>query len=225
MRNYERLAMWAGVIAAVGLALGARMPESRVIAQPSGQVIRVGTVDMFLILEGLIESDRYKPARDARDAEIKTQYDAIVAELKQLETKIQLIPQGTPEYQATMQQGQTKEAELRKFTQDRSREQDTFVSAQVREAYGVAHQAANAVAERLGYTHLISTRLDAANMKGESLAPVMQEILARPLVRGATSDDITAQVRAELKLPEKTPEPVPAPAVPGTTPPGAGGGR
>jgi hypothetical protein len=223
MRHTERLAIWAGVIGAVAISLGLRMPEARVIAQPSSQTIRVGSVDMFLLLEGLIESDRYKPARDARDAEIKVKYDAIMAELKQLETKIQLIPQGTPEYNTTMQQGQAKEVELRQFTQQVSREQDAFVAAQVKEAYGVVHQAANAVADRLGYTHLIATRLDAATMKGESLAPAMQEILARPLVRGSSSDDITAQVRTELKLPEKTPEPVPAPAVPTpTTPPGGG---
>lgn len=230
MRTYERLAIWVGVIGALALGLGARVPESRVVAQPSSQVIRVGSVDMFLLLEGMIESDRYKPARDARDAEIKVKYDALMAELKQLETKIQLIPQGTQEYQATMQQGQAKEVELRQFTQQVSRDQDAFVAAQVREAYAVVHQAANAVADRLGYTHLIATRLDAASMKGESLAPAMQEILARPLVRGTSSDDITKQVRTELKLPEKPAEPaattpVTPGATPSTTPPGGSGGQ
>lgn len=222
MRNRERLAIWAGVAGAIAISLGMRLPESRVIAQPSGQTLRVASVDMFMLLEGMIASDRYKPAREARDAEIKTKYDALMAELKQLETKIQLIPPGTPEYQTTMQQGQAKEVELRQFTQQASRDQDTFVASQVREAYGIVHEASNAVADRLGYTHVFSTRLDATSMKGDSLAPVMQEILARPLVRGASSDDITEQVRVELKLPEKTAESV---LTPGATAPAPAGGR
>lgn len=223
MRNRERLAVWIGVASAIAISLGMRIPESRVVAQPSGQTLRVASADMFLLLEAMVASDRYKPAREARDAEIKTKYDAIMAELKQLETKIQLIPPGTPEYQNTMQQGQAKEVELRQFTQQASREQDAFVASQVREAYGIVHEAVNTVADRLGYTHVFSTRLDATSMKGDSLAPVMQEILARPLVRGASSDDITDKIRVELKLPEKAPEGTLTPTTPGA--PSTPGGR
>lgn len=222
MRSYERVGLWGGVIVAIGLACGVRVPEQQVVAQPGSQVIRVATIDMFQLLESMIESDQYKPARDARDSEIKAKFDALNAELKALETKVQLIPQGTPEFQATMQQGQAKEIERQQYAQQVGRENDAFVASQVREAYGIVHKAANEAAERLGYTHVFATRLDAANMKGESLAPIMQEILARPLVRAGETDDITAKVREDLKLPEKAAQPAPAA---GAAQPAPSGGR
>ncbi len=219
MRTYERIGLWGGVVVAIGLACGIRLPEPQVVAQPGSQVIRVATVDMFQLIESMIESERYKPARDARDAEIRTKFDALNAELKALETKVQLIPQGTPEFQATMQQGQAKEVERQQYAQQVGRENDAFVASQVREAYGIVHKAANDAAEQLGYTHVFATRLDAANMKGDSLAPIMQEILARPLIRSGEMDDITARVRDDLKLPEKI-----APAT-GAAQPTPGGSR
>lgn len=214
MRTVERVGLWAGVVIAIGVGAGLRTPEQAAIAQPAGQIVRVATVDMFLLLESMIESDRYKPARDARDAEIRAKFEAYNAELKALETKIQLIPQGTPEFQATMQQGQAKETERQQYAQQAGREQDAFVAAQVKEAYAIVHKAANDAAEQLGYTHVISTRLEGTNMKGESLAPIMQEILARPLVRSASADDITARVREDLKLPEKKADAPADPAAP-----------
>lgn len=206
MRKIERIVVWSGLAASLALGLGLRLPEREAIAQPSGQVMRVATVDVFTLLEGLIESDKYKPAREARDQEIKTQYETLQAELKSLETKFQLIPQGTPEWQQTAEQGRQKTMEIQQFSQQKGREQDAFVASQVKDAYAVVHKAVNDVAERLGYTHVVATRLDPAAMKAESLAPAMQEILARPLIRTTASDDITAQVRAELNLPEKAPD-------------------
>lgn len=214
MRTVERVGLWAGVVVAIGLATGLRLPERAAVAQPSGQVLRVATVDMFLLLESMIESDRYKPARDARDAEIRAKFEAFNAELKALETKVQLIPQGTPEFQATMQQGQAKEAERQQYAQQAGRENDAFVAAQVKEAYAIVHKAANDAAEQLGYTHVVATRLDAASMKGESLAPIMQEILARPFVRSSNADDITTRVRTDLGLPEKAADAPPTPDAP-----------
>lgn len=221
MRTFERLGLWAGVIVAVGLAAGLRLPERSAIAQPSGQVMRVATVDMFKLLESMIESDRYKPARDARDAEIRSKFEAYSAELKALETKVQLIPQGTPEFQATMSQGQAKEAERQQYAQQVGREQDAFVAAQVKEAYAIVHKAVNDAASQLGYTHVVATRLDGTTMKGESLAPIMQEILARPLVRSADADDITDRVRKDLNLPEKTAD-APSPDAGASTTPSGG---
>ncbi|MBX3360821.1 MAG: OmpH family outer membrane protein [Phycisphaeraceae bacterium] len=203
MRTYERAGLWIAVSVAIILAFNLRIPERAATAQPTNQIIRVATVDMFQLLESMIDSDRYKPARDARDAEIKSKYDALLAELKSLETKIQLIPQGTPEFQATMSQGQAKEMERQQFAQQVGRDQDAFVASQVKEAYALVHAAVNESAAQLGYTHVFTTRTSATNMKGDSLAPVMQEILARPLVRTSTTDDITDKVRARLGLPEK----------------------
>ncbi|MBX3317100.1 MAG: OmpH family outer membrane protein [Phycisphaeraceae bacterium] len=203
MRTYERAGLWIAVSLAIVVALDLRIPERAATAQPTNQIIRVATVDMFQLLESMIDSDRYKPARDARDAEIKSKYDAILAELKSLETKIQLIPQGTPEFQTTMSQGQAKEMERQQFAQQVGRDQDAFVASQVKEAYALVHAAVNESAAALGYTHVFTTRTSATNMKGDSLAPVMQEILARPLVRTSTTDDITDKVRVRLGLPEK----------------------
>lgn len=213
MRKAERVLMWTGVVVAIGLGLGVGIPERPAIAQAGvqGTASKIGTVDVFTLLEALVESDGYKPAREARDAELKTRYDAMLAELRALETRIQIIPQGTPEFNATMQQGQAKQSEIQQFAQQAQRDQDAFVADQVKRAYQQIHAATNAVADRLGYSHVIATRLETDNMKAESMAPAMQEILARPLIRSVASEDITAAVRAELNLPEPTPAATPAP--------------
>lgn len=211
--------VWTGILVSVGLSLGIGIPERTAIAQPGvqGAPSKIGTVDVFTLLEALVEAEPYKPAREARDTELKAQYDAKLGELRALETRIQILPQGTPEFNATMQQGQAKQAELQQFAQQASRDQDAFVATQVKQAYQQIHEATNAVAERLGYSHIVATRLETAAMKAESMAPAMQEILARPLIRSVASEDITAAVRAELNLPERAPD-----AEPAATPPAEG---
>lgn len=238
MRKAERACIYVGLAAALMLGLGWRGPGLPAIAgeamihQP-GSTLRVATVDMLKIVEKMVKSDRYAPAREANNKDLTAKLEAMAGDLQALQTQIQSSPQNAPETQAMIQNFQARRQEFDQARNEAANRSDEFNARQIAEAYRLVVEVVDAQAKKAGYTHVLATRSGPPNLKSGNIAGTVQEMLARPVVVGEPANDITKAVMDELKLPDTDDEPAPitpaapgsgatpgpAPAIPGATPP------
>jgi hypothetical protein len=155
---------------------------------------------MYWVMERLMATEPWKSKRDDTVKVWQTRADAIDKDLKELEDQFKVLPQNDPQIPAIQQKAQDKQAEMQKLAQDRQQDLEKLNSAQLVDAYRKVREAANAVAERLGYTHVFSQRGFDRVIETVTVATTLQELLARPLVRGVAADDLTPQVLTEMKL-------------------------
>lgn len=197
----------AAVLFAAGLAVGAvglgafHTPAlAQDTAQPAAPT-RIATLDVFGIIEKLVQSDRYLPAREANNKEKRDMLDKMVAELEALQQELQTADQTAPDFQPKLQVFEQKRQEFSQAQQTAQADVEKFNTAQLIEAYGLIVDAADKIALERGYSHVVSSRPPRAENKADNLGAGLQEILARGVIRSPLSDDITAAVSAELKLP------------------------
>lgn len=151
--------------------------------------------------------------------------EQINRELDTLRQEITAIPdfQNNAEAQPKIQQFQQKSQNLETLRQTAQNELESFNVAQLQEAYKIAIDTTNAIAGTRGYTHVLATKPFESKMTSTNVNGVLQEMLARPVVRTNMADDLTDAVIKELKLENvkpisapgsATPAPATAPAVP-----------
>jgi hypothetical protein len=126
--------------------------------------------------------------------------DAIDKELKDLEDQFKVLPQNDPQVPVIQQKAQEKQAEMQKLAQDRQQDLEKMNSSQLIDAYRKVRESVLAVSDRQGYTHVFSQRAYDKPIETVTVATTLQELLARPLVRGVQADDITSLVLTEMKL-------------------------
>lgn len=219
MRKAERAFIYVGLAAALMLGLGWRGPgrpayagELIPVRQPSGGAMRLATADMLKIVEKMVKSDRYAPAREAFNKELTTKLEAMAGDLQALRAQIQASPQNAPETQTLMQNFQARGQEFEQARNEAANRSDEFNARQIAEAYKLVVETVEAQAKKAGYTHVLATRSGPPVLKSSNIAGTVQEMLARPLVVGQAADDLTKVVMDELKLPDIDDEPAPAPA-------------
>lgn len=200
MRPTERIAVFGGIIAAIVIALVTRDGGSPALAAPGADAFKLGTVDVYLVVEKLMATEPLKKKREETATLWQTKAATIEKELQQLEDNFKVLPQSSPQIPEIQKQAQEKQAELQKLAQERQQDLEKMNSGQLIEAYKRVRDAGNAVGERLGYTHVLSQRTFDKPIETLTVASTIQELLARPLVRGIPADDITKAVMTELKL-------------------------
>ncbi len=231
MRRSERVLVYGGVALAVALGLMAREPGTTAhAAWVSGATadMRVAAVDVYLVAEAAMKRPEPVAEREAVNQKWRTTLEAIEAELQTIDTTLRMLAPGSQQAPELMSRGRAKQAEGQKAVQDHAVEYDQVQSRQLRVAYEEARGAAEAVATRLGYTHVMAARTRPMN-EDDPPVPMRQridEMLSRPLLVGPASDDLTDAVLAEMKLerpkPEEAPAEAPAPATPEAPKPGGG---
>lgn len=201
------LAVCGVALAVTGLAALAR-PAS---ATSSERVLlaeqRVATIDMFGLIERMIQSERYLPAREANNNALRAKLDGVQKELEAMQTSLQGADQAGATFQAEVQKFQQKYQEFQMAQGEAQGEADRFNTAQLVEAFRLITDTADAIAAQKGYTHVMATRPKSVDIRAENLAGALQELIARPVLRAPESDDITTAVAETLSLP-----PAPAPA-------------
>ncbi|MBY0111698.1 MAG: OmpH family outer membrane protein [Phycisphaerales bacterium] len=220
MNNVERVVIFSGLAAAIALGLGWRGVGSPAIAGSATIIAdgaKIGTVDVLAVVERLASSDRYTPAREQKAKSLAAPIEQINKELDTLRQEITAIPdfQNNAEAQPKIQQFQQKSQNLETLRQTAQNELESFNVAQLQEAYKIAIDTTNALAAARGYTHVFSTKPSEAKMTSTNVNGVLQEMLARPVVRTNSADDLTDAVIKELKLENVKPlsgQPAPAPA-------------
>lgn len=162
---------------------------------------RIATINTFAIVEKMVQSDRYKPARDAQMKDFQARMTGARGELEALVKDITTAGQDTDQGKALIQQYQVRKREAEQLDEELQMKAAELSTQQLAEAYRLVVETANAVAEKSGYTHVIATRgLATEPLQGSNLAAAVQQILARPMVRFPAGDDLTDVVAKELKV-------------------------
>ncbi len=200
MRPTERIAVFGGILAAILIALASRDGAGRAQAAPAADAFKLGTVDVYLIVEKLMATEPWKSKREDTNKVWQNKGSILEKDLQQLEDQFKVLPQNSPQIPEIQKQATDKQAELQKLAQDRQQDLEKLNSGQLIDAYKKVRDAAVAVGDRMGYTHILCQRGYEKAIETVTVATTIQELLARPLVRGVASDDITKAVMAELKL-------------------------
>lgn len=231
MRKAERVLIYGGLVTAILLGLGWRGPEHVALAAGAPVApqadMRLATVDILKVVEKFVKSDKYAPARDAFNRDLTTKLKTMAEALDALRGQIQASPQNAPETQGLMQNYQQRAQEFDQERQKAAQASDEFNAKQIAEAYRIVMAAIDDISTKGGYTHVLATRGGPAVLKATNIAGTVQEMLARPLLKGNPADDLTKAVSDELKLPEldetppaSTSTPTSSPTSTPTTPPG-----
>jgi Skp family chaperone for outer membrane proteins len=200
MRPSERFLVLGGLILAIALALTGPGRNAAIADSTSADTYKIGTVDVYVAIEKIMAKDDMKKAREDTSALWQSKAQAIEKEMKQLEDTFKVLPKDNPQLDDLTKQAQAKQAEYQKVAQERQQDLERLNASQLIESYKRVREATNAVAQRLGYTHVFCNRSFDRPMETVTVATTLQELLARPLVVGIAADDITKPVLGELKL-------------------------
>jgi Skp family chaperone for outer membrane proteins len=201
------LALVAVVLAGVALLVAA--PVSARYQNGNSASNGIATVDLLTLLEDMLQTEDFKPSRDAYREEWESRLDELQQRLQQIETELRMSSPQDPNVRALQQQYQQTGFEFQQVQREASMGFDQFNAEQAAEAYGTLHTAAVGLAEELGYSHLVVSREQGEITERGNLATVTQEILARPIVLSPDADDLTARLRERLSIPVP-PEPAEA---------------
>lgn len=203
----ERVVVFSGLAIAIGLGLSGQFAGSAAVAGPAetrtpgaAPEFKLATVDALAIIARMLESDQYKQANAAHAEKFDTDLRGMLKELEDLRTRALGAAEGSDQRRALESEFVQKN---QKFEESRATAQQSveeFNTSQVAEAYRLVVEAANALAQTGGYTHVIVTRGDQVKIASKSVAGAVQEILARPVIRGVPSDDLTETVIKQFKL-------------------------
>jgi len=219
MRPNDRVLLAAGVAAAIALGISAHASRSGAYAAPASAQpgsVRVGTVDPYTIAQELLQQPEFGSPIDEAGKEWQQRLNLVDAEIRQLEQKVQVLSKTDPVYQEVMNEGRQKLQARQQLAQEAAGAIEGVKARQLAVAYRRAVEAANAVGERLGYTHIFASRLASKELTSNNVSTALQDMFARPLVRSPEADDLTKAVFDELRLampddsgakPNPTPEP------------------
>lgn len=201
MNKLERVLLWTTLPVCLALAAGLR-PWQTAEAQPASGGTRIATIDILQVTEKLTQSEKYKPARDAKMAELQQPIDTLRAAVAEVEKKITAIPdwQNNPEAKPLITDHQQKRAAFDSVVRDARVAAEQFNVAQVREAYRLTCETAERLAKQRGYTHVVASRGAEAGFAAQQVEALIREVLGRPIVMGPASDDLTKAVEEELKV-------------------------
>jgi Skp family chaperone for outer membrane proteins len=230
MKKAERVFVYAGLAAALvgayGLSGKTEVPAAVATPAPTAEM-RVASVDVLTIVDALMMSERYRPAREAKGQESQKQMQQMLDTIKfqELEQKIVSLAPGSPERVTLEADYQNKQRQAQQLNQQLTEGVAKQFTDQLAECYRLVVETVDKLARDRGYSHVLASRGRDQPLRFDNPTTAVQEILARPLIRGLAADDLTGAVMADLKVspvatpaPAATPvpAPAPAPAEPGT---------
>lgn len=198
------LAIGGGAMVWQDATVGARAESPTTSSAPV--VVNMATIDLFRCLKTYMQSPEMIAARDAQNAEFAATKAEILGRIQNNQNKLRILPQGDPQYAVTQQAVQADSQAYNEFRQRVATESREVAVAQSTEAFIAIHAKSAELAEQLGYTHLVSAKLDVADLTDEngptvkSTAQMIQEILARPILFAPAGDDITVRVLEALDI-------------------------
>lgn len=206
MKPRERLVMYPLLALALagsmrGIAPMAGLAHAGVEAAPGeAPVPKIGIVAMMKVCDELMDSSRYKPERDELDEQInKELLRPVLDRLEGLQKKIEEGGEGADTPQ-NRQEFMRLRSELNAKQREAAQRAEAKVAEQLREVYGLVRASAAAIAEKHGYTYVLSSmRTDDKFQEGPVQATV-RDMLSRPVPVYPEGVDITEEVREDLKL-------------------------
>lgn len=223
VRNAERVALYAGLTLAIALGLSANS-GTRAVAQNSGAAPtanRIATADVLTVAERIIQGADYRLGRDDLVETLNKPLKEMRDQLQAMQVRYQGLAPNSPERETLQKEFQSLQATYQERDRAAVDQVEKFNTRQVARAYSLVIDAAEKMGTDLGYTHVIATRAGKAEIRSENVPGAVQEMLARPIIKGVPADDLTDRLFKQFKVEAAvaTPEPPPpAPASAPTTP-------
>ncbi len=206
MRTVLALTLVAGLASAFTIALtqGALAPQAHAGAYAQQSEGSIATVDVVTLIDDLMNSDRFAPEREAKEAELNAQYlEPLQTQATELEARFneaqaagdQAAMQAIQiEFNALQQQAQVAQGNF-------SRELEIYVADQFKEAFSTVRDSAAAVAEQLGFAYVLTSGDPEEEFAEESpLSVVRTQAFTRTVLAKPEGTDVTEDVRADLNL-------------------------
>lgn len=218
MNRIKNVAIISGLVTAftcTWLALDTAAQPQPDATRSAAREVRIGMVDVYLVSERIMQQDEKRKAREQADEPFDQRIKTIADEARVMETQLQVLPQTDPQVQQIMERYQALQVDYERIEQERRRELERINSRQLIEAFEQARATAATVARAKGYSHIFANRQFDRPIETLTVGATLQEMLARPIIVGIPTDDLTDAVIAELRLTE------PSPQAPGTGQDGA----
>jgi Skp family chaperone for outer membrane proteins len=166
------------------------------LVQPSGAALRVGVVDLFRVLKEpkAIHTidEQLKAWIDKEQAPLNAKHD----ELEDLEAKVELLAQNTPEALAARRELEHKRVEFKYAFNAADAERQTRIKAARKLGFEIAQKAIGDVAKSLGLHLVLQAR--GGDLDGETESAVSAEIYLRTVLYADGALDITSDVLSVL---------------------------
>mgnify|MGYP000107535689 CR=1 FL=1 len=208
MKTRERLFVYGALLACIILALrpqfattaaaSTRSASAMVGAEPVSA--RIATCDVYELVEKFVTGERFDAPRKAEEERIRLRMKPLEDELVALENELK---DADPKDEAAQEKARTFQRKRSEFALLRGKAQQDytdFVAKQYVNAFEEVKSSAAAVAERLGYTHVIASRTAEKEIKTTDPERLVEAFLGRPITVAPEGSDITEEVKADLKL-------------------------
>lgn len=161
---------------------------------------RIAVVASIRLMNDLMDSDRFKPARIDQEAALEAEMAPIVDQGRALEETLRGLDQDSDEARKIKQQLMGLQGALGRKQQEIGIRFEKFIAEQSRDAYLLVRESAIAVSEKRGFTYLLASQHVDDEITVGPVAGLLNDILGRAVMHAPEAADITEEVRADLKL-------------------------
>jgi Skp family chaperone for outer membrane proteins len=152
------------------------------------------------LINELMQSDRYLPARQDAAPELRQQLTELAEELQELQNTLRGADPQDPETQAGIAAYREKSSRAAQLQSQIANAIERKFAEQLVECFELVKSSADAIADDLGFDYVISTGAADEQLSREDSTATLRQITARPMIRFPKAADITEDVRDDLKL-------------------------
>jgi len=173
---------------------------ARVLSEPVPEA-RIAVCSILEITEELMNTDRFRPAREAEEQRLTATLQDLRQRITALSEKLRGAARDDPEFADEREQFSRLMGEFQQRQGLAQQQLEMFVVGQFREAYAMAKSSARAVAQDKGFTYLIaSTPPDKEIIENRPMEAVRNDMFQRPVLMSPEGTDINDDVRDDLNL-------------------------
>lgn len=191
--------LWhAGSITANAQPAGA----SNRVGQPTSAAprTRIATVDTFEVLQLQLNTEQFISQRRALEQQFRDAVAPLEEQDSALQSQLAELAPTNPQVPQLQSQRQQLFQQFNQLRQQLALASDRLSAEQATVAYRQVHEQVNKVAQQMGYSHVLSTRLVVDEMAPIDSNSAMQEILGRPVLVAPDTADITDAVLEAMNL-------------------------
>lgn len=214
MRLNERAVMYSlsvgalaiAVVALCGLPVGLGNRALAAVDVPASESsadapAKIAVVSLMKITDELMDSPRYKPARDELDEKSnKELVRPAIEALQALEKELQGMDEKSPEFPQKRNEYIRLRQDLTKKQTEAMQKAELLVGEQLKACYQLVRDSAAAIAEKQGFTYVVSSMRPDDKFQDGPVQATIRDVLSRPVLVFPKAADITEEVREDLKL-------------------------
>lgn len=159
-------------------------------------------IDLYGLLEQKLRAEDLLAAREDAVAPLSQQLQQSQQRIQQLAAQIQGQGVESPESEPLILEFQQLQQTIQQLNQEVNAQITEVYSGQMQAAHQEIMSAADEVAAEAGFSMVIASRAPERMLERGPVDVMVQELLARPVVRAPSSVDLTAKVRERLGLPD-----------------------